>query len=83
MEKNSNIFPAGGDALVYLAGPMHKKYSTTFVGAIHLVRTYLRTTFSVLTLHRSVQLKLNSQIEPKTNEGKCEEKRHNVMPTMQ
>ena len=30
MEEN-NIFLAGGDALVYLAGPVHKKYSTTFV----------------------------------------------------
>ena len=31
MVDNNNIFLAGGDALVYLAGPMHKKYSTTFV----------------------------------------------------
>ena len=30
MEENKYIFPAGGDALVYLTGPMHKKYSTTF-----------------------------------------------------
>ena len=29
-EENKYIFPAGGDALVYLTGPMHKKYSTTF-----------------------------------------------------
>ena len=27
--------------------------------------------------------KLNYQIEPKTNKGKCEAKRHKVMPTMQ
>ena len=26
MEENNDIFLAGGDALVYLAGPMHKKY---------------------------------------------------------
>ena len=25
MEENNDIFLAGGDALVYLAGPMHKK----------------------------------------------------------
>ena len=28
MEENSDIFLAGGDALVLLAEPMHKKYST-------------------------------------------------------
>ena len=31
MEENDDIFLGGGDALVYLAEPMHKKYSTTFV----------------------------------------------------
>ena len=31
MEENNDIFLAGGDVLVYLAVPMHKKYSTTFV----------------------------------------------------
>ena len=31
MEENNDIFLAGGDALVHLAGPMHKKYSKTFV----------------------------------------------------
>ena len=31
MEENNDIFLAGGDALVYLAAPMHEKYSTTFV----------------------------------------------------
>ena len=28
MEENNDIFLAGGDALVYLAVPMHKKYFT-------------------------------------------------------
>ena len=28
MEENNDIFLAGGYALVYLAEPMHKKYST-------------------------------------------------------
>ena len=28
MEENNDIFLAGGDALVYLAEPMYKKYST-------------------------------------------------------
>ena len=31
MEENIDVFLVGGDALVYLAKPMHKKYSTTFV----------------------------------------------------
>ena len=31
LEENNDIFLAGGDALVYLAEPMHKKYSTKFV----------------------------------------------------
>ena len=30
MEENNNIFLVYGDALVYLARPMHKKYYTTF-----------------------------------------------------
>ena len=44
-KKNNNIFLAGGDVLVYLAEPVHKKYSTTFVWAIHSVRTYFMTNF--------------------------------------
>ena len=31
MEENNYIFLGGGDALVSLAEPVHKKYSTTFV----------------------------------------------------
>ena len=31
MEENNDIFLVGGDALVNLAVPMHKKYSITFV----------------------------------------------------
>ena len=31
MQENNDILLAGGDALTYLAEPMHKKYSTTFV----------------------------------------------------
>ena len=31
MEENNKIFLAGGDPLMYLAEPMHKQYSTTFV----------------------------------------------------
>ena len=31
MEKNKDIFLAGGDALVYLTVPVHKTYSTTFI----------------------------------------------------
>ena len=40
MEENNHIFLAGGDALVYLIGPMHKKYSTTFVW-YHPFSTYV------------------------------------------
>ena len=46
MEENNDIFLAGGDALVYLAGPMHKKNIPQHLfGAIHLVCAYLRTDF--------------------------------------
>ena len=31
MEENNIILLVGGDALVYLTVPMHKKYSTIFV----------------------------------------------------
>ena len=30
-EENNDILLGGGDALVHLAGPVHKKYSATFV----------------------------------------------------
>ena len=40
MEENNDIFLAGGDALVYLAVPMYKKYSTTFVWG-HPFSTYV------------------------------------------
>ena len=40
MEENNDIFYAGGDALVYLAIPMHKKYSTTIVYG-HPFSTYV------------------------------------------
>ena len=38
MEENNDILLAGGDALVYLAGPMHKKYSATFVWFIERIK---------------------------------------------
>ena len=48
MEENNDIFLAGGDVLVYLAGPMHKKNIPQHLfGTIHLVRTYLKTDFSI------------------------------------
>ena len=40
MEENKDIFLAGGDALVYLAEPMHKKYFTTFARG-NPFRTYV------------------------------------------
>ena len=47
MEEKNDIFLAGGDALVYLARPKHKKYIPQHsFGATHLVHTYLSTNFS-------------------------------------
>ena len=40
MEENNDIFLTGRDALVYLAEPMHKKYSTTFAWS-HPFSTYV------------------------------------------
>ena len=40
MEENGDIFLAGGDALVYLPGPLHKKYFTVFVWG-HPFSTYV------------------------------------------
>ena len=40
MEENSAIFLAGGDALLYLVGPTHKKCSTAFVWG-HPFSTYV------------------------------------------
>ena len=40
MEVNNDVLLAGADALVYLAKPMHKEYSTTFVWG-HLFSTYI------------------------------------------
>ena len=40
IEENNDVFLADGDALVYLAGPMHKKYSTTIVWG-HPSSTYV------------------------------------------
>ena len=45
-KQNKDIFLVGSDARVYLAEPMHKKYSTKTVWIIHLVGTYLTTDFS-------------------------------------
>ena len=40
MKENNDIFLAGGDALVDLAKPTHKKYSTTFAWG-HPFDTYV------------------------------------------
>ena len=39
MEQNNDIFLAGGNALMYLTGPMHEKYCTAFVWG-HPFSTY-------------------------------------------
>ena len=46
MEENNDIFLAGSDALVYLAVPRHKKYSTTFAWGHPFSKSYLKTNFS-------------------------------------
>ena len=46
MVEYNNIFLAGGDALVYLAVPLHKNIPKHLFGAICLVSTYLMTDFS-------------------------------------
>ena len=57
VEENNDIFLAGGDALVLLAEPMQKKYSTKLFWVIHLVRTYLITDFSTpLPLYAPVHI---------------------------
>ena len=40
MEENNDIFLAGGDALLYMAVPMHQKYSATLVWG-HQFSTYV------------------------------------------
>ena len=40
MEQNNDFFLAGGDALMYLTGPMHEKYCTAF-GWRHPFSTYV------------------------------------------
>ena len=56
MEEN-NIFLAGGDSLVYLAGSMHKKYSAAFVWGHPLSTYYLMADFSTpLPLVRYVRI---------------------------
>ena len=40
MEENNSIFLAGGDAVVYLVKPMHKKYSAPCLGG-HPFSTYV------------------------------------------
>ena len=46
--------------------------------------TVLSAKFAQVSVTQTVfWCKLNYQIEPKTNKGKCEAKRHKVMPIMQ
>ena len=46
MMEESNIFLAGGDAVVHLAEPVHRKNSAKlFQGNLFIVRTYLMTDF--------------------------------------
>ena len=47
MEENNDIFLAGGDALVYLVYQCTKNIPQHLFWAMHLVRIYLRTDFSI------------------------------------
>ena len=67
MEENNDTLLAGGDALMYLTEPTHKKYSTKMFWAIHLVRTYLMTDFSIpLLLHFLASHSVSSSLPQKT-----------------
>ena len=48
IEGNNDIFSAGGDTLGYLAGPMHKKYSMTFIWGHPFSAVALMTNFLTL-----------------------------------
>ena len=56
MEENNDVFLAGGDALVYFAEPMHKKYSTFVCG--HPFTTYVSydRLFNLLPLYTPVHI---------------------------
>ena len=49
MEENKDIFLGSGDALLYLTGPVYKKYFTKFFWC-YPFNTYLMTDFSTLPL---------------------------------
>ena len=56
-EENNDIFLAGGDAQVYLTGPVHKKYSTTFVWGHPIIRyVSYDQFFSLLPLNGYVRI---------------------------
>ena len=57
MEENNDIFYTGSEALVYLAEPMHKKYSTAFSWG-HPLSTYVSDDwyFNPLPLYAPVHI---------------------------
>ena len=65
MEESNDIFVAGGDALVYLAKPMHKKNSTTFVRN-HPLSTYVSydRVFKPIPLYAPVNILDDSPLRP-------------------
>ena len=78
MEENNDIFLAGGDALVYLTGPMHKKYSTIF----HDCRVVPKNSFEhnhnrIYVLNNMMQmLQVNKNSNIKYNTSKIKIRRH-------
>ena len=64
-EESNDIFVAGGDALVYLAKPMHKKYSKTFVRN-HPLSTYISYDrfFKPIPLYALVNILDDSPLRP-------------------
>ena len=57
VEENKDIFFAGGDALLYLAIPVHKKYSATFVWDHPFKHMYaFRVTVSAVGLFQKILL---------------------------
>ena len=65
MEESNDIFVAGGDALVYLAKPMHKKYSKTFARN-HPLSTYISYDrfFKPIPLYALVNILDDSPLRP-------------------
>ena len=73
MMEEDNIFLAGADALVYLAKPMHKKYSITFVSG-HPLSSYVSYDkfFNPIPLYVPVHILDESPPNPRLHSLSCQ-----------